>query len=83
MKTLKEMKAAMMADEMKYIVGGTELVDAVNPDWIDDDPANKVKSVISDCPSPSSQPTNCQTISGFRKWLGDWINILGCPVYNP
>jgi hypothetical protein len=81
MKTLKEMKVAMTANEMKHIVGGAE--DAINPDLIDDDPANRFKTVSSDCPSPSSKPVDCRTAKGFQLWLGGWANTFGIPVYVP
>jgi hypothetical protein len=57
METLKEMKVAMTASEMKHIVGRTE-VDAINLDRIDDNPGNKVPSVSSDCPLFDFQTVN-------------------------
>jgi hypothetical protein len=80
MKTLKEMKAAMTASEMAHIVGGAE-VDAVNLDMIDDDPANKHKTVSSDCPN-SSGIQNCRTISGAFKWCMGQIADYGPGMYH-
>jgi hypothetical protein len=70
MKTLKEMKAAMTASEMKHFVGGAEVA-AIDPDLIDDDPANRIKSVSSDC--PNGRVLNCRTLVGALRWVCDVV----------